>query len=186
MTPRGSARISRRGFLAGTAGLAGLGVGAAAVGLGVERSSSDAEPARQTVDFYGRHQAGITTAPAAHANFIGLDLVDPTNTADLAGALTLWTQDGARLTAGTPGLADPEPELATAPSRLTVTVGLGPRAFSGPGLAERRPLGRVHHHPGSGPSGELLDELPMRRSYLLGVGASVQVDDVHGSCGRRR
>ena len=139
MTPRGSARISRRGFLAGTAGLAGLGVGAAAVGLGVERSSSDAEPARQTVDFYGRHQAGITTAPAAHANFIGLDLVDPTNTADLAGALTLWTQDGARLTAGTPGLADPEPELATAPSRLTVTVGLGPRAFSGPGLAERRP-----------------------------------------------
>lgn len=91
------------------------------------------------MDFYGRHQAGITTPPAAHANFIGLDLVDPTDTADLAGALTLWTQDGARLTAGTPALADPEPELAAGPSRLTVTVGLGPRVFDAPGLAARRP-----------------------------------------------
>ncbi|MCK0439794.1 Dyp-type peroxidase [Gordonia alkaliphila] len=135
-TSRGSARISRRGLLTGMAGLAGVGVGAAAVGLGVERESSDAEPARQTVEFYGRHQAGVITAPAAFANYIGVDLIDLSS---LSGVLTLWTQDGARLTQGVPALADPEPELATAPSRLTVTVGVGPRVFDDPRLAGRRP-----------------------------------------------
>ncbi|GAC58409.1 putative peroxidase [Gordonia hirsuta DSM 44140 = NBRC 16056] len=136
---RRSPRISRRGFLTGAAGVAGAGIGAAAVGFGVERSSHDAEPARQTLEFYGAHQAGITTPPQSHANYIGLNLKDPNDLGTLGGILTLWTQDGARLTRGEPGLSDPEPELATAPSRLTVTVGVGPRVFATAALADRRP-----------------------------------------------
>ncbi|WP_448222867.1 Dyp-type peroxidase [Gordonia iterans] len=138
MTKRGSARISRRSLLTGSAGLAGLGIGAAA-GVGVGRVTSDAAPARQTVDFYGHHQAGITTPEAAHANYIGLDMVEPDDLGALAGVLKLWTEDAARLTQGQAGLADPEPELATSPSNMTVTVGLGPRVFEAPRLAERRP-----------------------------------------------
>lgn len=138
-TFRGSARISRRGFLAGAAGLVGAGAGATAVGVVVQRSASAVEPSRETTDFYGVHQAGVTTAPTAHANFVGLDLAEPADVASLSGVLTLWTQDGARLTQGTAGLADTEPELATSPSRLTVTVGVGPRVFDAPGLAGLRP-----------------------------------------------
>ncbi|GAB08810.1 putative peroxidase [Gordonia araii NBRC 100433] len=137
--PRESGRLSRRGFLAGTAGTVGLGLGAAATGFGVGRSSPYVESAGQTVDFYGRHQAGIVTTPAAHANYIGLDLVDPVDSVALGGVLRLWTQDAARLTQGEPGLADPEPELAVMPSRLTVTIGMGPRPFEGPALAAKRP-----------------------------------------------
>lgn len=44
----------------------------------------------------------------------------------VAAILRLWTVDAARLTAGRPAVADTEPELATRPARLTVTVGLGP------------------------------------------------------------
>lgn len=140
MTPsRGSARISRRGLLTGAAGIVGVGVGATAVGLGVERTASDAEPARQTVQFYGPHQAGIVTTPPSHANYVGLNLVDPADMAALRGVLMLWTQDGARLTQGEAGLSDVEPELAVAPSRLTVTVGVGPRIFENPRMAGRRP-----------------------------------------------
>lgn len=53
--------------------------------------------------------------------------------------LKVWTQDAARLTAGTPALADTEPELAATPARLTVTVGLGPGVFSAADVADRQP-----------------------------------------------
>lgn len=56
-----------------------------------------------------------------------------------AGLLKVWTQDAARLTAGTPALADTEPELAATPARLTVTVGLGPGVFSAADVADRQP-----------------------------------------------
>ncbi len=133
----GSGRVTRRGFLAGAAGLAGAGVGAAAVGIGRDRRADTESSDR--LDFYGRHQAGITTPQTRHANYVGLNLIGPPRAPMLSGLLTLWTQDGARLTRGTPGLADPEPELATSPSRLTVTVGVGPGVFATPELASRRP-----------------------------------------------
>lgn len=141
MTGGGAAGVSRRSVLAGMTGLAGLGVGAAAgVGIGrSDRREPEAALASQTVDFYGTHQAGIVTPPQAHANFVGLDLVDPRDPATLAGILRLWSQDGARLVQGVPGLADPEPELAPNPSRLTVTVGLGPGAFDAAPLRAKRP-----------------------------------------------
>lgn len=139
MTGRRSAGISRRNLLTGTAGLAGLGVGAAAVGLSVDRTPAQAAAGGQTVPFYGARQAGVTTAPQAHANFVGLNLIDPGDVASLAGVLNVWTQDAAGLTAGRGSLADTEPELATDPSRLTVTVGLGPRVFEAPSLRAKRP-----------------------------------------------
>ena len=43
--------------------------------------------------------------------------------------LRLLTDDAARLTQGEPALADTDPELAQQPSRLTVTLGFGPRVI---------------------------------------------------------
>jgi dye decolorizing peroxidase len=92
--------------------------------------------------FYGVRQSGIDTPAQTHALFVALDLA-PTDQRgprdSLAAVLKLWTADAARLTQGRPALADTEPELAHRPSRLTVTVGIGPRCFERIGLAHRRP-----------------------------------------------
>lgn len=137
----GGPTLRRRTLFVGAAGLAGLGVGAKAV----TAHASDEEPThgRDVVEFYGDHQAGVTTPPPAHVNYVGLDLVSSGGERDmraaLAGVLQVWTEDAARLTAGDPALADSEPDLARLPARLTVTVGLGPGAFTGTGLENRRP-----------------------------------------------
>lgn len=121
-------RVNRRRLLTG--GAAALAAGAVVTASGVANSAvvdhgfgTDAEP------FYGPHQAGIATAPQAHGVFLAFD-VKPTDTRSerdtVAAILRLWTVDAARLTAGRPAVADTEPELATRPARLTVTVGLGP------------------------------------------------------------
>lgn len=121
-------RVNRRHLLAG--GAAALAAGAVATASGVANSAvvdhgfgADVEP------FYGPHQAGIATPPQAHGVFLAFD-VKPTGTRSehdtVAAILRLWTADAARLTAGRPAVADTEPELATRPARLTVTVGIGP------------------------------------------------------------
>lgn len=145
--PAAGAPGTRRGFgrrtlFTGLAGAAGLGViGAGAVGI--DALVGDDESARlrgaETTDFYGEHQAGITTAPTSHISYVGLDLVDGADADVLAGILGIWTEDAARLTAGRAALVDTEPELATMPSRLTVNVGLGAGAFDATGLLSRRP-----------------------------------------------
>ncbi|MFE3442954.1 Dyp-type peroxidase [Nocardia sp. NPDC059180] len=134
-----SRRLNRRSLLGGgaaAAGVAGLGLGAAAF----TSSRDNTEPVAAAVEpFYGEHQAGIATAPPAHAAFVALDLRPGTDRDDIVGVLKIWTEDAARLTAGHPALGDTEPELAQRPSRLTVTVGFGPRVFEVAGLAARRP-----------------------------------------------
>lgn len=132
--------MSRRHLLSGGAaalaatGLAGCSMGRAttdATGFG-----TSAEP------FYGSHQAGVATAPQAHALFNSLDLVPPPGRSAgdaLTAILNLWTADAERLTQGRPALADTEPELAERPARLTVTVGLGSAVFDRIGLSHRRP-----------------------------------------------
>ncbi|WP_003897986.1 Dyp-type peroxidase [Mycolicibacterium smegmatis] len=128
MADGSSMRVNRRRLLTG--GAAALAAGAVVTASGVANSAvvdhgfgTDAEP------FYGPHQAGIATAPQAHGAFLAFD-VKPTDTRSerdtVAAILRLWTVDAARLTAGRPAVADTEPELATRPARLTVTVGLGP------------------------------------------------------------
>lgn len=128
----GRAGSTRRQFLLGGA-VAGVGA-AAAIGADLAVSNTDgpaAEPAalngEQTVAFYGAHQAGIDTAAQANGLFVALDLLDGTTREDLVRMMRILTDDAARLTQGSPALADSEPELATVPARLTVTFGFGPR-----------------------------------------------------------
>lgn len=127
--------LSRRRLLTGSAAVLGAaGVGAAAAG-----AATRTPPESNTVPFFGPHQAGVTTAPQAHAQYVALDLRPGAGVAEAAAVLKLWTADAARLTAGRPALADTEPELTGAPARLTVTVGLGPTLFDRIGRPERRP-----------------------------------------------
>ncbi|MFD6140205.1 Dyp-type peroxidase [Promicromonospora sp. NPDC060271] len=129
----GRAGSTRRQFLLGGA-VAGVGA-AAAIGADLAVSATSdgpaAEPAalngEQTVRFYGTHQAGIDTAAQAHGLFVALDLHGGTTREDLVRMMRILTDDAARLTQGSPALADSEPELATVPARLTVTFGFGPR-----------------------------------------------------------
>ncbi|WOC11464.1 Dyp-type peroxidase [Gordonia sp. MP11Mi] len=130
-------RFSRRTLLTGGVGLAGLGVGAAAVGVGHELSETAAAPS--TLPFFGDHQSGIVTPMQSHVNFIGLDLIDAADHAALQGMLRLWTQDAANLTQGKPGFSDTEPELAGDPARLSIAVGFGPGAFASSALAAKKP-----------------------------------------------
>ncbi|MBG0817747.1 Dyp-type peroxidase [Planomonospora sp. ID82291] len=89
--------------------------------------------------FHGAHQAGIATAPQAHAAFVGLDLRPGTGREAIARMMRLLTDDARRLTAGRPALADTEPELAALPARLTVTFGFGPGLFAAAGAERLRP-----------------------------------------------
>jgi dye decolorizing peroxidase len=140
----------RRTFLQG--GAAALGGAALAIGgraawdSATARSESpDSSPAvadaagRAVVPFFGTQQAGVATPPPAFASFIAFDLVAGTDRDALVRLMRIWTDDLGRLTAGRPGLGDTEPELATVPASLTVTVGYGPGVFTAAGLEAEQP-----------------------------------------------
>ncbi|MGW0043597.1 Dyp-type peroxidase [Rhodococcus sp. NPDC003348] len=133
------AELSRRRLLGvGAVALGGAAVGGAAVGLGTAAVRAET-PVAATVPFHGEHQSGIATAPPAHAVFVGLDLRPDVDREALIRLMRVWTDDAVRLAAGRPALADTEPDLATVPARLTVTVGFGPGAFAAAAIEERRP-----------------------------------------------
>lgn len=123
--------VSRRRLLTG--GAAALAGGAVLSESGAAHSATvqrgfgvDVQP------FYGPHQGGIVTAPQSHGLFVAFDLKACARRSEretVAAILRLWTADAARLTRGMPALADTEPELATRPARLTITVGLGVGLF---------------------------------------------------------
>ena len=128
--------VGRRRLLFGGAA-AGLGAVAAAGGhlVGSRGASPELERVsldeagnngRESVPFYGRHQAGIATPPGAYAAFLALDLRAGIGKDRIRSLLQLLTDDAAALTQGEPALADTEPELARNPARLTVTFGFGP------------------------------------------------------------
>ena len=126
---------SRRQLLLGGAA-AGAG---AAVALGVDRAvAASAAPTPDTagvngdriVPFHGPHQAGVTSAPGAHATYLAFDLLPETDRAGLRSWLRLWSDDAARITQGRGALADLEPELAVRPAGLTATFGVGPAAVA--------------------------------------------------------
>lgn len=130
----------RRLLLSGAAAAGGVAVGVAARDVAEAVRPASGEPERPTtVPFHGEHQAGVTTTPQAHATFIAFDLRRGADRDALTRLLRIWTDDIARLVEGRPGLADTEPELAARPSRLTVTLGLGPGVFDLEGLDDRRP-----------------------------------------------
>lgn len=130
--------VSRRGFLAGAAALAGVAVGAAATGAATAGRPPEDRTGRAVVPFHGERQAGVGTVPPAFLALLAFDLVAGVDRDALLRLLRIWTDDAARLTQGEPGLVDSEPELAAVPASLTVTVGFGPRVFRvarRPGLA---------------------------------------------------
>jgi dye decolorizing peroxidase len=140
--PQQPESVSRRRFLTGGA----VAIGGIAAGLGYGTAVATQPPAEpddaagQSVEpFHGPHQSGVATPAQALGTFIALDLLSGVDREALIRLMRLWTEDGARLTQGTPTLADTEPELALVPARLTVTVGYGPGLFPAAGLVDRRP-----------------------------------------------
>lgn len=122
---------SRRQFLLGGAAAsagAAIAIGADAL-IGVHEQARASAPLNgsSVVPFYGAHQAGIDTDAQAHATLLGFDLNDGIDRNALRRMMRILTDDAARLTQGRAALADTEPELATAPARLTVTFGFGQR-----------------------------------------------------------
>ncbi|MFC0358471.1 Dyp-type peroxidase [Kytococcus schroeteri] len=95
--------------------------------------------ARTVVDPRGRTQAGVLTAPPAHATWVALDLVEGADRDSLRRVMRLWTADIDRLTRGEGTLTDTEPWLAALPASLTVTVGWGLGAYLAAGLEAERP-----------------------------------------------
>lgn len=75
---------------------------------------------------HGPHQAGIATVPAAHAQYLAYRLRPETDLPALRRMFRILTGDVEGLTSGRGPLADPEPELAARPARLSITVGVGP------------------------------------------------------------
>ncbi|MFN8124940.1 MAG: Dyp-type peroxidase [Candidatus Nanopelagicales bacterium] len=129
--PEGGRRgLSRRHLLAG---------GAAALGVLATAGAPSRADAALTVSCHGPHQAGLEPPLPAHAAFVALDLRRHVGRDDLRRLLTIWADDIARLTAGTPALADTAPELAQPGTGLTVTVGFGPGLFRAAGVTDRMP-----------------------------------------------
>ena len=144
--------LTRRGLLGGLAvGAGGLAVGvaggyaAASTRSGDEGSAGPVEPGAPTalgascVPCHGAHQAGIETPLQANASFVALDLRQGIDRGALVRLMRLLSDDISRLTAGAAALADPVPELAGVPARLTITVGFGAGLLAAADLAQRAP-----------------------------------------------
>jgi deferrochelatase/peroxidase EfeB len=136
---------NRRNFLRG------LGVGAAGLAIGPE-----AFKAAATVPFHGIHQAGIVTAPQAHAAHVAFDLIVD-NRPELIDLFHTITDRARFLTAGGAppeiGIAGPPADSGvmgpTVPAdNLTVTVGVGASMFD-------KRFGLTGHQP------EALTAMPM-------------------------
>ncbi|QIM19762.1 Dyp-type peroxidase [Leucobacter coleopterorum] len=74
---------------------------------------------------HGSHQPGVTMVPGAHIRYIAYTLKPETDAAALQRMFRILTGDVEGLTSGAAPLADPEPELAARPARLSITIGVG-------------------------------------------------------------
>ena len=164
-------KLSRRGLLglAGV-GLAGAGLGAGiatgvdgVTGGGIASRNAANDPPGLRYDFYGTHQAGITTPAQDRLHFAAFDVAPGTSRADLIELLQDWTLAAAAMTQGKElgefgaGSAnyDAPPEdtgeaVGLPVAGLTVTVGFGPTLFSSStgedrfGLLSRKPTELVN------------------------------------------
>lgn len=145
----GPPRIARRSLLAG--GAVGTGLGAllgfgGGFGVGARNGSGDSGGSGSVADgtvrsegvggefpgfggealpCHGPHQSGIATAPTAHLRYVAYRLKPEIDREALKRMFRLLTGDIEGLSSGAAPLADPEPELAARPARLTVTIGVG-------------------------------------------------------------
>lgn len=142
-------RLSRRALLTGGAVGAGIGAllgGAAGVSGGLALAAGDRarEPGYdptvmpalsdaadapgfggESLPCHGDHQAGIMSVQATHVRHIAYTLRGETDREALGRMFRILTGDIEALTSGIGPLADPEPELAGRPARLSITVGVG-------------------------------------------------------------
>lgn len=140
-------RFTRRQVL----GLAGTFGAGAFFGGGSVLASERADG--QTVEFYGRHQAGIATPQQDRLHFAAFDLT-ASSAGEVRDLMREWSEAAARMCAGeTVGEENenafiPPDDTGEAqdltPGRLTVTFGFGPTLFESDGedrfgLAARRP-----------------------------------------------
>ncbi len=155
--------LSRRGLLGlaiggGVAGLA-VGVGAGiAGGVGIGRAGAQAD-AQTAHEFFGEHQAGITTSVQEHLHFASFDMMPRTDRDDLISLLQDWSYAASRMTQGLEvsasgavnGPAEAPPDdtgeaLGLPAANLTITFGFGPGLFENEdgdryGIASLRPSG---------------------------------------------
>jgi deferrochelatase/peroxidase EfeB len=149
---------SRRAAL----GLLGSAVAAGAAGVTWAVRTGDAEAAATpgtAVPFHGDHQAGIATAVQDRLHMAAFDLRVAGGSSGRAAVVRMlrqWTAAAERMTRGletvdggaAPTILDAPPEdtgeaLALPPSRLTLTLGLGPGFFAKTGLDDSRPSALV-------------------------------------------
>lgn len=100
-----------------------------------------AREADSTIDCHGTNQAGIELELQAETNFIALDILNETDREAMQRWMSLLTDDIRALTSASGVLADPAPELAKVPARLTISVGFGPSLFEKLGLQSKLPPG---------------------------------------------
>ncbi|MEU4016079.1 iron uptake transporter deferrochelatase/peroxidase subunit [Microbacterium sp. NPDC028030] len=157
------AGLSRRGLLglAIGGGVAGLAVGAGAglaggVALGRARAADDAHSA---YEFFGAHQAGITTPVQDHLHFASFDMMPRSDRDDIISLLQDWSYAASRMSQGLEvsasgavgGPAEAPPDdtgeaLGLPAAGLTITFGFGPSLFENEegdryGIAAQRPVG---------------------------------------------
>lgn len=155
-----AAGLSRRGLLglAVGAGAAGLAVGATAGAAAASAAGrAGAAGGADVFDFFGTHQAGITTPVQDHLHFAAFDMMARTDRDDLITLLQDWSYAASRMTQGlevsATGAVGGSPQappddtgeaLGLPASRLTITIGFGPTLFVADGvdrygIADRRP-----------------------------------------------
>ncbi|MED4403789.1 iron uptake transporter deferrochelatase/peroxidase subunit [Metabacillus fastidiosus] len=152
-------QVSRRSLLKGI-GLGGAGVLLATSGVGSALALTDQFPdilgknnSKNKINFYGTHQAGITTEQQNHLYFASLNITT-SNKADLISLFKKWTEAAAAMTSGEAigqpaknGLLPPDDtgEVAgLSASNLTITFGVGPTFFEKEGKDR---FGLLHKKP---------------------------------------
>lgn len=155
--PAPAAKLSRRGFLGRTSGIAAAGLvigGAAGAAIDSAVTGTKTTVAQVAADehpFYtGAHQAGIRTQPQKYSVFMTYDLT-AVSAQEVQVLLARWSGAIAQMTKGDT-IGNPEPPRVDAialdsgealdlgPEGLTVTVGFGPGLFDDRyGLASKRP-----------------------------------------------
>jgi deferrochelatase/peroxidase EfeB len=140
---------SRRRFLGGALGAAGVLAGGGG-GYGIARATSvDSVGHAAPVAFYGEHQAGIATPAQDRLAFAAFDITS-SDVEAVHAMLGSWSAAAAQMTSAQPvGAVETVPQappvdtgeaFGLEPAQLTVTVGFGPSMFDARfGLARRRP-----------------------------------------------
>ncbi|PNV33799.1 deferrochelatase/peroxidase EfeB [Streptomyces sp. DH-12] len=135
--------ISRRRLL-GTAGAAGLVLGAAGGAVGYAAAPSGATPLTSVgatrVPFHVRHQPGITDPLHSRGHLVAFDLMPGAGRKEAAALLRRWSDTARRLMAGEfDAQGDSDVARDAGPSSLTLTFGFGHSFFARTGLEKQRP-----------------------------------------------